>query len=96
MSTAPAKQHGRASTVAAIRSFLLAIFLLGLLGTGAELLLVKHTEEAWQWVPLLLILTSLLVLGWHAADRRAASLRVFQATMILFVISGFAGTLLHY
>jgi hypothetical protein len=39
---------------------------------------------------------SLLVLGWRAITRGPASLRVFQATMLLFVISGFAGLFLHY
>ncbi|OFV94710.1 MAG: hypothetical protein A3H28_07485 [Acidobacteria bacterium RIFCSPLOWO2_02_FULL_61_28] len=96
MSTPFPNDNGHTVTLAALRRYLLALFLFGLLGLVAELLLVKHTEDAWQWVPLLLILASLLVLGWHAADRRATSLRVFQGTMVLFLLSGVAGILLHY
>ena len=79
-----------------VRRLLLVILLLGLPGTGVELLLMGHTEGFWQLVPLVLIALSLLALGWHGVDRKAASLRVFQATMILFVMSGAAGVLLHY
>lgn len=38
----------------------------------------------------------LLVLVWHWLDRGRAPVRGLQFTMILFVLSGFAGTLLHY
>jgi hypothetical protein len=75
---------------------LLCILLFGFLGIGAELLLTDHTEDLLQWIPLILIAMALIVLGWHAADRRALSLRVFRGTMFLFIISGVAGVLLHY
>jgi len=96
MNATPTKSRGHAATLAAIRGILLAIFLLGALGTGAELLLLGHTEDRWQWVPLLLLSLSLVALVVHAALRRAATVRVFQVTMILFVISGFVGVWLHY
>ena len=35
-----------------IRSLLLVIFLLGVLGAGSELVLLGHYEEPWQIVPL--------------------------------------------
>jgi hypothetical protein len=75
---------------------LLAIFLLGTLGAGVELLLLGHTESIWQWLPLLLIMISLVALIFHAAARRAASVRVFQVIMLLFILSGFAGFWQHY
>jgi hypothetical protein len=96
MSTSPGTTRGPAATLAAMRGFVLIIFLLGALGIGTELLLVGHTEDGWQWVPLVLILISYVVLGWHALARRAASVRVFQWTMVLFMMSGVAGLLLHY
>ncbi len=96
MPTKKPKEHGHTSTLAALRGLLLIIFLLGALGTGVELLLLEHTESRWQWVPLLLILLSLVALGGHALIRRTATLRIFQLTMILFIISGFAGLVLHY
>lgn len=79
-----------------IRRMVLGIFLFGLLGTGTELLLLGHTEGLGQLTPLLLMLTSILVLGWYAALRSPAGLRAFQGTMILFLLSGCAGLYLHY
>ena len=49
-----------------IRAMLLTIFILGSVGSGAELLLLNHVESLLQWIPLLLILLSFVVLGWHA------------------------------
>ena len=74
----------------------LAIFLLGLLGTGAELLFLAHTQRFTQLIPIVLMVMSLLVLGWHALERKSASLRTFQITMVLLVAAGMVGTGLHY
>ena len=82
--------------VKSIRAFLLAILIIGLLGAGAELLLLEHTEDFWQWIPLMLIMLGIIVLNWRIFARGPASLRVLQGTMILFVMSGFAGLFLHY
>lgn len=83
-------------TLATVRGFVLVLWLAGALGTGVELLLLGHTEGAWQWSPLALILLSLLVLAWHAAARRGVCLRVWQVLMVLFIASGIAGTVLHF
>jgi hypothetical protein len=92
---ASANEHG--VTINRLRGFLLALFVVGLFGAGGELLLLGHTEDFRQWIPLTLMSLSLIVLGWHVVDRsRRASLRIFQITMLLFVASGFAGMLLHY
>ncbi len=69
---------------------------MGAVGTGAELLLLGHTEDLWQWVPLVLMAASLVTLGWRVVAPGAGSLRVFRVTMILFVLSGVAGLWLHY
>ena len=79
-----------------MRRMLLLILLLGLVGIGAELLLLEHTEGVWQRVPVGLILMSLIVLAWHAGGGSAMSLRVFRGTMILFLLSGLTGLVLHY
>jgi len=84
------------NTLKRLRSFLLVILVLTLLGTGAELLLVGHFEEVWQWIPLVLIPLALLVLGLLAASRKAALVRIWQALMILFLISGVTGLGLHW
>ena len=84
------------STIKALRGLLLILLIIGILGTGAELLLREHYEDVWQFAPLILMGLSLLVLGWRVVDRRAVSMRVFQATIILFVVSGFVGIWMHY
>ena len=79
-----------------INRFLLIIFLLGVLGAAAELLLLGHIEGWRQWIPLALFAFSLLVLLCHAVVRRAVTRRIFQATMLLFIISGAVGCWFHY
>lgn len=61
-----------------------------------ELLLLGHTESFWQLVPLGLSVLSLIVLGWRIFDKSSRSLRTFQATMMLFILSGIVGSWLHY
>lgn len=83
------------SPAAALRGFILLVFLLGMGGTAAELLLIGHTEDGWQWAPLLLFALCVVVLAWFAASRSAASLRAWQAVMLLFIVSGGIGFWLH-
>ena len=79
-----------------IRAFLLTIFILGSVGSGAELLLLNHLESLLQWIPVVLILLSFLVLGWHAVRRTRASARAIQGVMIAFIAAGLAGFYFHY
>ncbi len=88
--------NGETSTIKALRGFLLILLLIGILGLGAELLLLEHIEDLWQWAPLILMGVSLAVLGWRAVDRGRVSMRALQGTMILFVVSGFVGLWMHY
>ena len=84
------------STVATIRGWLLIVFVLGAVGTGVELLLLGHTEGAWQWGPIVLLAVSLGVLGANASSRGATGLRLFQGTMAMFVLSSGFGLWFHY
>ena len=86
----------KSPTINALRGFLLILLVVGILGTSAELLLLEHFEDVWQFVPLILMGLSLIVLGWCVVDRGTVSMRVFQGTMILFVVSGFVGFWMHY
>jgi hypothetical protein len=79
-----------------VRAALLGIFLFGALGAAAELLLLEHTEKPWQWTPLVLIAASWIALAWHVVARSRASVRAFQALMLLFAAGGLAGMALHY
>ena len=84
------------ATLAALRRALFAMLVLGLLGTGTELLLIGHFEDAWQWAPLALIAAGLLVLLWHGMGRGRASLRTLRVLSLLFVLAGFVGVVLHF
>ena len=79
-----------------LRTMLLAIFLLGSVGSGVELLLLNHLESLLQWIPLVLILLSFCVLGWHAVRGNTASTRAVQGTMVAFIAAGLAGVYLHH
>ena len=84
------------ATLAVVRGALLIILVVGLVGLLAELLLLEHVEDPWQRVPIFLIIASLIILVWHAAERRALSVRFLQGTMALFVAAGALGLLLHF
>ena len=81
---------------ARLSNFLLLIFLLGVGGGGVEMLLLGHIEDWRQWIPLALFALSLLVLLVQVVARRVATLRLFQATMCLFIASGVLGGWFHY
>jgi hypothetical protein len=79
-----------------VRAWLLAMFVLASIGTAAELLLLEHFEELPQRIPLALIAAALAVLAWHALAPSRASVRAFQALMLLFAAGGALGTVLHF
>jgi len=79
-----------------IRTFLLATLALGLVGTGAELLLIGHFESLQQRIPLVLLACALATTGWHAAAPRPSTVRTLQVVMTLCVLSGVVGVGLHF
>ena len=79
-----------------LRLSILAVFIVGMTGTGLELVLLEHTEDTWQWIPLILMLLSIVVLIGYGITKAPRVLRIFQLTMILFVVSGFLGIWFHY
>jgi len=82
--------------VGRLRRWLLWVLVLGLAGSGAELLLLEHYEDTWQLAPLFLIGLAMAVLAWHAIRPDAASLRALRVTMALFLVAGLAGVGLHF
>jgi hypothetical protein len=74
---------------------LLAILLLGVFGIAAELLLLAHTEDVNQWIPLLLAAATVVLSAVVAIRPTAGSLRVFQGVMVLMILSGGLGMYLH-
>ena len=69
---------GDDTTVRRIRGFLLGLFVVGASGTGIELLLLGHTEDFWQLLPLGLIGLGGAALAWYAATGGSTSLGLFR------------------
>ena len=82
-------------TLRIIRTTLLVALLLGIVGLGAELLLLEHTEDLWQYIPLILSGAALAVLVWGIAAPSTAAFQSFRILMLLFVLSGAVGVFLH-
>ena len=80
----------------AARRILLAILVLGVVGIIAELLLLNHIEHWEQWIPLGLGAATLLLSAAVAVKPTSATIRLFQALMVLLIISGAVGIYLHY
>jgi 4-hydroxybenzoate polyprenyltransferase len=87
---------GDTATLQRLRRYLLALFVLVVVATFAELLLAKHTEDLPQFIPFFLLGLSLALLALYGALRRRWGLRAFQVLMILFVAGGMTGSVLHY
>ena len=76
---------------------MLAVVSIGsILAVSAELLLIGHTEDWRQWLPLALHGLSLGVWTWHLADGGPSSTRAVRATMIAFIAVGIAGLYYHW
>jgi hypothetical protein len=86
----------QAETLAKMRSLLLFIITAGLLATEVELLLLGHLKPVLQAFPVLLIFLALAMVVWHVKSGNTTSVRIFQGTMFLCVITGIVGTLIHY
>jgi hypothetical protein len=85
-----------ARTLSAVRRILLVILLVGIPGTAAELLLLGHYDGWQQQIPLVLLTAALAALVWHRVRPGRLPIRVLQLLMLLFIVSGGAGVLLHY
>ena len=81
--------------LARIRWWLLAVLVFELVGTLVELLLLQHFEDLLQWVPLVLIVLTLLLVAWHVARPQPATVRVLQATMGALALAGLVGIGAH-
>lgn len=83
-------------TLARLRVLLMTTLVVGILGMAAELLLLDHTEGWQQQLPLVLLAAGLLACMGHAVRPSAGTVRLMQAMLVLFVVSGALGVLLHY
>ena len=79
-----------------LRGWILAVIVLGLLGTLTELVLLEHYEQPMQFVPLGLIVAAVVVLLWEIRRRDATSLHALGVVMMLFILSGVLGMVAHF
>ncbi len=85
-----------AGMAAALRRLLLLVVIVGAVGLLAELLLIEHFEDPWQFAPLVL-LGAVLVTSIAVLVRPARGLlRAFQVLMALCLVAGALGVWLHY
>lgn len=80
----------------AARRILLGILLLGIAGISIELWLLAHVEDVYQLIPLLLAGIAVVAAGLSVLRPSPATVRLLQAVMVLFLISGVAGMYLHF
>ncbi len=93
MTTPITQSHRRLERV---RGMLAGLFGLGCIVVGVELLLLGHTEDFWQWVPVALLATGIVAVSWLAAWPTAGAVHAMRGLAILFVISGAIGLYQHY
>ena len=74
---------------------MLAVLVFELVGAFVELLLLRHFEDLLQWVPLVLIVLTLLLIAWHVARPQPANVRALQVTMGALIVAGVVGVGAH-
>ena len=89
-----------AITLSALRRLLLGLLAFGLLGTATDLLLIGHHEDVWQVTPLATIALALVVAAALAltdrGGRAAMMIGLFRAVMVVLILTGGVGAVLHY
>lgn len=80
----------------AARRVLLTILFLGIAGISLELWLMAHTEDVYQLIPLFIAFGGVIAMIVVAVKPSAGAVRLFQAVMALFLLSGVVGMWLHF
>jgi hypothetical protein len=80
----------------AARRILLTILVLGIAGITLELWLMAHTEDFYQQIPLWLSGAAVVSAVVVAIRPSIGTVRLFQAVMALFLLSGVVGMVLHF
>lgn len=85
-----------ATTLTRIRRLLLALLAFGLCGTTSELWLMGHHEDWKQIIPLAVMGASAIVMAWLVVSWSTRAARVFRLCMLLLMLSGATGSVLHF
>jgi hypothetical protein len=92
----PASQQGESRTLGNIRRAILALVVLGTVGTVIELLLIGHYEDTNQLIPLGVAALGLAAIAWTLLAPGIVALRALQFVMLLFAGVGIIGIVLHF
>jgi hypothetical protein len=84
------------ATAGRLRRLLLAIIVLGMAGTIADLLLLEHYEDGWQAPPLVLLAAGIGLALLVALRGTPVALTAFRVVMAVCILSGAVGVALHY
>lgn len=85
-----------AHTAGVLRRLLVVLALIAEVGLLLELALLEHTESAWQWVPLVLLLVALPLTAMAITRPSAAVVRMLRGLGGLMVAAAALGLFLHY
>jgi len=78
-----------------IRRVILAILVFGMVGLAPELLLLDHLKSPSQLIPFGLLLLMAIGVAWVYFKPSPASLRLFQALMVVVALGGLLGMWEH-
>ena len=79
-----------------VRALLLGVTGIGAVGVLTELLLLGHYEDAFQLIPAAVLVVCVSIIVWHASRPSAITVRLLQGTLVLLLIAGTAGVVLHF
>ena len=80
----------------AVFRYVLAILVFSIVGTAAELVLARHYDTPWKIAPLALFGVALFAIVMALLRPGNGTIGAFRGIMLLFVISGAIGVVLHY
>ena len=83
-------------TLTFIRRLLLASLAVGIVGTAAELILLRHVDSPAQWIPVVALAAAIPLLLWHAARPGPLTVRLIRLLMCAYIVFGVIGVGLHY
>jgi hypothetical protein len=84
-----------ASLELALRRLILALLTFGLVATLGDLFGLGHYKDSWQVIPIASLIAALLIVVWHVFSGSATSVRVLRLVMVLMLIVGATGLVLH-
>jgi hypothetical protein len=95
LSPAPPQKTDSVASIRLVRGLLHGVLWIGLVGTGADLLLLDHVESWTQLIPLMSLALAAGALLIALLTGARAAVRAVQMTMLLTLLVGGLGMFLH-